>query len=87
MIDIYKIKFTGDTVGRGQRIEPFDVAVADQNALRAAILLMVRPKLVSKAVDLEFSYDPNEGLTGLVVVGGYRPVGQFRVILTEGTKE
>jgi hypothetical protein len=45
------------------------------------------PKLVSSEVDLAMSYQPNEGLSGIVVVGGYRPVGQFTVTLTEGTKE
>lgn len=86
MIDIFKIKFEGDLVGRGQRIEPFDVPAADQNELRDEILKRVKPKLVSSEVDLVFSYVPNEGLSGIVIVGGYRPVGQFKVIVTEGQR-
>jgi hypothetical protein len=87
MIDIFKIKFEGDLVGRGQRIDPFDVAVGNQNQLRAEILKRVRPKLLSREVDLVLSMT-DEGLTGIVVVGMIgRPVGQFKVIQTEGNKE
>lgn len=86
MIDIFMIKFEGDLVGRGRRIEPFEVTAADQNQLRTAILKRVTPLLVSKVADLAFKYVPNEGLTGIVLVGGYRPVGQFTVTLTEGQK-
>lgn len=86
MIDMYKIKFEGDLVGEGERIEPFDVAVADQNALRAAILLVIKPKLTSEDVDLAMKYDPSEGLSGVVVVDGWRPAGQFTVTVTEGQK-
>jgi hypothetical protein len=88
MIDIFKIKFEGDLVGRGQRINPFNVVAADQNQLRSRILQQVMPKLPHWGeADINFSYVPNEGLSGLVVVGGWRPVGQFTVTLTEGTKE
>jgi hypothetical protein len=87
MVDIYKIKFEGDLVGRGKRIEPFDVACANQNQLRAAILKQVCPKLATSQVDLAMKYIPNEGLSGLVVVGGWRPVGQFTVTPTEGPME
>ena len=86
MIDIFKIKFEGDLVGQGQRIEPFDVVAIDQNALRAAILLMIKPKLLSEDVDLALSYEPSEGLSGIVVVDGWRPVGQFTVTRTEGQR-
>lgn len=87
MIDIFKIKFEGDLVGREQRIEPFNVVAADQNQLRDAILERVRPKLMSSEVDLAMTYTPNEGLSGIVIVGGWRPVGQFTVTVTEGNKE
>jgi hypothetical protein len=86
MIDIFKIKFEGDLVGRGVRIDPFDVYAADQNQLRDEILKQVTPKLVSRQVDLALKYVPNVGLSGIVLVGGYRPVGQFTVTLTEGQK-
>lgn len=85
MIDLFKIKFEGDLVGRGKHIDPFDVPAADQNQLRNAILNQVQPMLVSRAIDLVFRYVPNEGLSGIVLAGD-RPVGQFTVTLTEGTK-
>jgi hypothetical protein len=88
MIDIFKIKFEGDLVGRGQRIEPFDVSAANQNQLRSRILQQIMPKLPHWGeADLAMSYQPNEGLSGIVVIDGWRPVGRFTVTLTEGSKE
>jgi hypothetical protein len=85
MIDIYKIKFEGDLVGQGQRIEPFDVAARDQNHLRDQILQRIQPLMPGDNVDLVFSYNaPDQVLVGIVVVDWYRPAGEFKVIVTEG---
>lgn len=87
MIDIYMIKFEGDLVGSGKRIEPFEVAAADQNQLRAAILKRIQSLMPGDDVDLVFSYNaPNQVLVGIVVVDYYRPAGEFKVTVTEGQK-
>ena len=87
MIDIFKIKFEGDLVGSGQRIEPFDVAAADQNQLRREILEHIKPLMPGQNVDLAFSFNATDQvLVGIVVVDHSRPAGEFKVMVTEGQK-
>lgn len=81
--DTYTVKFEGDAVGRGERVEPFPVKVGSTEEIAILVLEVVKPKLISSDVSVQLSFDPDEGLVGHVVVGGWRPVGRFTAILRE----
>ena len=71
----YKVTFKDDKLGReGQGpMEPFEVHARDIGHLEDQVLIASAPRLVSSSVEVEIDDD----LHGVVVVGGWRVVGQF----------
>jgi len=65
-------------VGRGRSREVFEVAEnEDPNKIATALVRFSRPYLMSTTIDA--TWDP-ERKVGIVYVGGYRTVGNARVL-------
>jgi hypothetical protein len=70
------VTFKDGRLGRSSNgpLGPFCVNAGHPDDVAAAIFKVARPRLASSSVDVAIDF---EKLTGMVVVGGWRPVGEF----------
>jgi hypothetical protein len=70
----YRVSFSG--VGRGKKSW---VATLDQMPTESILARLIRKSGALASRDIECAFDDENLEYGIVIVGGFRPVGAFRV--------